>query len=204
MPMGRNACNQTLTTVQCNTTTTDSNLIQMGSASNSSLAVWNVSSLAAPAPVTQILANGNYYLQSVGRQTCDNYTSAVAACGGSKDIAMSNFSGNGLQVWTFTSLGNNLYDVASSARAQCYNYMSTPTCGGNFVDQWYQVQTSTNLKHFLNHVPKKFVFKECQNAAISCPSIDYEILMRTGENRIVLCVREEMESEHKRRLRCIV
>ena len=52
---------------------------------------------------------------------------------------MTAFLGSGLQVWTFTHLGNNLYDVTCSARSQCASYLSTPSCGQNFVDVYFQV-----------------------------------------------------------------
>ena len=138
--MGRNNCTQTLTTVDCNTNTTDQNLVQMGPTSDSSLALWSLSPITSPpAPFTQLLADGNYYIQSVGRQACENYTSISDACGGTNNVAMTAFSGTGLQVWTFMHLGGNLYDVTCSARSQCASYLSTPSCGQNFVDVFFQV-----------------------------------------------------------------
>ena len=146
MPMGRAACGQALTTVACTSSTP--NLVSMGTISGSptSQQVWSLQSVTTPpAPVTQVLSNGNYYIQSLGRPTCANFTSASTTCtqaGANNGVALAGFTGSAQQIWTFTNVGGtNLYNIQCSGRAQCFNFLSAPSCPSNFVDMFAVVST---------------------------------------------------------------
>lgn len=143
MPMGRSGCNQTLTSTTCNSST-NPNLVTFGAPSSSALQLWSIDSVATPAPVAQLIPNGNYYIQSIGRQACTNFTSATNPCSSNiNSVDLEAFTSTGLQTWTFTAIGTNLYNIQNTLRSQCYNYLSAIDCSGNFVDQYYQVCITT-------------------------------------------------------------
>lgn len=135
MPMGRPTCNTTLTTVACNAPP-NPNQVTFGasSATPNPLQVWSVTSTTAPAPVTQILPDGNYYINSIGRAACGNFTTAVNACPGGRDVALAGPTTTGNQIWNFINVGTNLYNIRAIYRSTCDNYLSASDCAANFVD----------------------------------------------------------------------
>ena len=147
MPMGRAGCGQALTTVACSSSTP--NAVTMGTLSGnptSSQQVWSLQAVTTPpAPITQVLPNGNYYIQSFGRPNCANFTSASTSCtdtGANNAVALGGFTGSAQQIWTFTNVGGtNLYNIQSSGRAQCFNFLSAIGCPDNFVDMFVAVSS---------------------------------------------------------------
>jgi hypothetical protein len=113
--------------------------------------VWNVVQPAAPAQSQQILANGNYYIQSGGRGTsCNDYLSASVACGSAANVngitMAAGDNGSGLQIWTLAYLPNalqaNTYELTVAARSACNPYLSGDDCSQNLIDMYYTVSIS--------------------------------------------------------------
>lgn len=110
----------------------------------SSLQLWSVVSPAPPAPPTQILADGNYYIKSVARANCTAFLGGVT-CGNSSN-AVSTYAAPdalGTQVWTLTYLPlaaqPNTYNIVNSGRPSCFNFLSAIGCQANFVDLFVRV-----------------------------------------------------------------
>ena len=77
------------------------------------------------------------------RGGCFNYLSAIA-CGSTPPNLVDLYfgdDGSGRQVWQLTAVAGstNTFDVTSSGRAACFNYLSSAACGTDLADLYYGV-----------------------------------------------------------------
>ena len=140
---GRVGCADYVTSVACGTTESPNQVTFASAPTSTGLQIWSVIAPPPPAPPTQVLANGNYYIQSRGRTgTCATYLNAVNCSSGFGQTLVAATDSTGLQVWTLTYLEDNIYNIQSIGRAACDTYLSAGVCPGNLINLYGIVRYS--------------------------------------------------------------
>lgn len=142
---GRAGCENLLSANAC---TQDNGVNFVAAPDQSGRQLWAVAPApTTPAPPTQVLANGNYYITSVGRANCDSYLGGQVCSTGSNAVATVTAPGTtGTEIWTLTlqpsAAQANTYNILNSGRPACNQYLSAQGCPGQVVDLYAFVSSS--------------------------------------------------------------
>ena len=142
-------CDDILTSVACGTANNPNLVDFVADIDTTGLQIWNVVAPAPPAPPTQVLPNGNYYIVSEGRSgTCNSYLSAQNCTTSNAQSLVAAPDTTGLQIWTLTYLpANGTYNIQNSARAACGTYLSGTDCTANLVNLYGIVRFISHALH---------------------------------------------------------